>query len=391
MNRKWSALCALLCRIKTPKGFFAFLRLCNRNIKRRPDKALWRTFIALIIIFIITMLTPCGWIFDSLLGTGGKKQETLKFIGWGMGGLLIIFGLIIAHRRTEANMKSADAASASAGAAVASVEAAVANTRMQEKLLEQQTQNAMDAEKNRMQSHIQTVSAGLGADNSLSRMTSFAQLYDLAQDNSDKNLRRSILNKLCAHLRQITTATNYEGKDKPTEEVQTLLDLLFKPEDKSIFQGLRANLQRVYLVGADLECAYMQKGNFREANLENVKFFGAELNNAEFHKTTLKNTNFPHAILNGAKFSHALLDTVDFENAKLRGGSFWFVEFIGGNFAYAELQGAQFAAVENVDGRQFQYVEIDGDTELPPDITFTDNCGNEHKTDGYGKPHKVEK
>ncbi|MGU9951654.1 MAG: pentapeptide repeat-containing protein [Gammaproteobacteria bacterium WSBS_2016_MAG_OTU1] len=140
----------------------------------------------------------------------------------------------------------------------------------------------------------------------------------------------------CAHLRQTTKDENYqkEGKTsgppesaeiKPTEEVQSLLNILFKPDkDKFIFDGLIADLEGVYLQGANLQKAKlidakMQGANLQRANLQKAKLIDAKLIDAKMQHAFLIVANLQKARLWNTKLQNANLQGTDLQYADLKG------------------------------------------------------------------------
>ena len=63
------------------------------------------------------------------------------------------------------------------------------------------------------------------------------ELFHLAQDTNE--LRQTVFDILCAHIRRTTGEEKYREthKSKPSEEVQSLLTLLFVQEHE-VFKGL---------------------------------------------------------------------------------------------------------------------------------------------------------
>ena len=77
------------------------------------------------------------------------------------------------------------------------------------------------------------------------------ELFHLAQDIPD--LRQTILDILCAHIRQTTGQEQYQKEYSlhPSEEIQTLLTLLFV-RDHNVFELCEVDLKKGWLCGADL-------------------------------------------------------------------------------------------------------------------------------------------
>ena len=227
------------------------------------------------VMFSETMsMTAGGW-----FGTQMNKLETLKFVAFGMGGILAALGAVAINRRASA-----------------------------------QVRNNELIEKGHIEERFKSATEGLGNDSSGARIAAFYQFYYLAKDNPNVDFRKNILGILCAHLRDMTRKESYrekEGKFQPTEECQILLNVLFKPEDEIIiFSELNANLRGVYLANADLNDANMQGADLSDANLFAVNLTHANLRganlkdavcqNAQMHRTDLSDANLENASLHGA-------------------------------------------------------------------------------------------
>ena len=213
-----------------------------------------------------------------------NRKETITFIGWGMSGLFAILGLIVLNKRANAQQATAEAQKMTAEAQMQSAE-------VQKETAEAQIQSNKFAEQRYVDEKYEDAIQNLGHKHAGVRIAAYYSLHRLAK--TYKNLREVIFTQLCTHLRDITTAPDYAGKTKPTEGVQTLLDILFKSEDsKIIFRGLKANLQRVHLIGADLRGAHMPQTDFSNACLIN-----ADMRFARLHKSYFSHTKMQNAIL----------------------------------------------------------------------------------------------
>ena len=244
-----------------------------------------------------------------------NKSEVIKLIGLGMGGALAAIGTVLLNRRADAMASSAAA----------------------------MAQNNELIEKGHINERFKVAMESLGYAVASVRIAAFHQFYNLAKGSSDKDFVKSIFDILCSHLRQITSDDDYrngKGRDKPTEECQSLLDVLFK-NSQNIFSGLNAQLRGVYLVGAD----------FGDANLQGAVFNGANLRGANFWK--------------------AKLERVFFVNAKLQKANFTVAEAERAYFGYADVEGAVFQFtglrmasfhedVKNLDKAAFSYITIEG-------------------------------
>ena len=249
-----------------------------------------------------------------------NKREIIKMIGLGIGGALAVIGTVVLNRRADAMAKSAAAMAKSAAATV---------------------KNNELIEKGHIDERFKAAIESLGHAAASVRIAAFHQFYNLAKGSLDKDFVKSIFDILCSHLRQITSDDDYrngKGQDKPTEECQSLLDVLFK-NPQNIFSGVEAQLRGVHLVGA----------NFWKANLHGVVFSGANLRGADFWKSELNHAIFADAKLQGARFVHAKADNAYFGRADVEGAIF--------NFAY--LRDAVFQDdVKHLDKAYFSYIVV---------------------------------
>ena len=91
-------------------------------------------------------------------------------------------------------------------------------------------------------------------------------------------------------------------KSKPSEEIQSLLDMLFV-QDHDIFKGLHINLRRSRLNGADLQGAHLEKADLSGAHLRGADLSGAHLQGADLSGAHLQGSLLPRAQFQGANLS----------------------------------------------------------------------------------------
>lgn len=172
----------------------------------------------------------------------------------------------------------------------------------------------------------------LGNEKEIVRITGINNIISLAVDYPNDYLNR-VCEILCAHVRVITTGKEYleNYKDKPSNEIQTIIDLLFRKKNNNedlIFDKCIKNLKGAYLSGI----------MFTNATLTNVSFTHAIISYAElkslsfdsilasgvysFRDTILNKVSFTCATLSGSNFSDAKLSDVSFRETKLTRVSF---------------------------------------------------------------------
>ncbi len=213
----------------------------------------------LFVLFLAVMLFQQAetWTFDL---TGLKeKHEVLKFLGIGMGGILLALQALASHKRAKAMEDTANA----------QVEA---NRTTEQGLRQERLKNAIE--------HLGSSSASV-------RLGGTYELFHLAKDT--EKWRQTVLDILCAHIRGTPSGKEYreQYEARPSEEVQSLLTLLFVDEP-DVFEGLHINLWGSWLHGARLLGTQLQRADFakarlRGATLSEAQLQGADLTQAKLH------------------------------------------------------------------------------------------------------------
>ena len=311
------AICRAIKRIpKDPESVFMFIA--------------WSTLGLMFAAFILLMfdVTILNWNIPALLykwfgikEDGTIKHETLKFIGFGIGGMLATIGAVAFNRR-----------------ATAQIEAAKAQTRHNE-LIEEGHDNE----------RLQNMTTNLGHEKMTVRITTFHQLYYLALKDKNKDklktqrLGQDIFETLCLYLRTLSQETP-ESESKKEEykiERQALFDVLFKDKFKPKKNGLMpddvsVDLQKTDFAGMNLENSNLSNTNFFDAYLARANLANAYLANAY-----LANANLASANLSGANLASANLTGAGLESANLSG-----VNLANANLSGARLRGTQLKDVD---------------------------------------------
>ena len=217
---------------------------------------------ALIGVLAVTFLAVLFWgsaekSIVQLLGVEGpKKYEALKFLGIGMGGLLLALQALIANKRAKAMEDTAAA---------------------QARATEEQAKANQNTEQGQRQERLKNAIEHLGHPSDSVRLGGAYELFHLARDTPE--LRQTVLDILCAHIRRTTGEPEYRDKysSKPSEEIQSLLTLLFVQKHE-VFTGLDINLQGSWLNGSNLSQARLEK-----ADLVGVQLHGAHLFEVQLH------------------------------------------------------------------------------------------------------------
>ena len=277
-----------------------------------------------------------------LLGLPGKKNEILIFLGISMGGILLTLQAWISYKRARAMEDTAKAQ------AKATVEQAKANQNTEKGLRQERLKNAIEH---------------LGNDSDSVRLGGAYELFHLAQDTKEEalqrmyssgsaderfhlaqntpDLRQTVLDILCAHIRRTTGEDEYRKahQSKPSEEVQSLLTLLFV-QKHDVFKGLPINLQNSWLNGANLRRARLQKANLTRASLKNTWLVMAHMQGTDLREAHLEKAVLTKAWLQGADLDMAHLQRTNFKEANLQGVNLWGAHLQAAFLPRAHLQGA---------------------------------------------------
>ena len=212
-----------------------------KKIRAEPWVALLVSLLAVLSLIFLTVII-CDdpqWIYSRLgIETeNGKKYEALKFLGIGMGGLLIALQALMSYRRATAMEDAANA---------------------QAKATEHQARANQATEQGQRQERLKNAIEHLGHESDSVRLGGAYELFHLAQDILE--LRQTVLDILCAHIRRTTGEPEYREKHQlePSEEIQSLLTLLFVQEHR-VFTGLHINLRGSRLNGSSLGQARLEK------------------------------------------------------------------------------------------------------------------------------------
>ena len=284
----------------------------------QPTNAFWVMLGALAFCFVWALLTDKSGAVARLLEIN-NKAEVLRLIGWGMSGVLAAIVAVGLNRRAAAMDKQNDL-----------------------------------TEKGHIDERFKVAVQGLAGEQPSVRIAAFYQFYYLAKDNPDMGFRSSIFDILCAHLRQITSDADYRenaGSKKPTEECQSLLDVLFK-KSRNVFSGMAADMKNAYLVGANLSNTELQRANFRDANVSDANFGSANVSAANFGNANVSDANFGMANVSDANFGMANVSAAFFRHANVSAAYFGGANVSDANFGIANVSAANFFGA-NVSAAKF--------------------------------------
>jgi uncharacterized protein YjbI with pentapeptide repeats len=207
----------------------------------------------------------------------------------------------------------------------------------------------------------------LGSSETSARTNAVYTLHELALE--DDRYCQQIVQILCSHIRSKTNEEAYQEthKERPSNEIQTTLNLLFKKHKHGLYaQDFAkqedfpwADLSHAYLVKADFRYAQCQGASFKYAQCQGADFEYAQCQGADFRDAQCQGANFRDAQCQGANFDLAQCQEVNFYRAQCQGASFKSAECQGANFRDAQCQGADFW-VAQCQGASFRYAQCQG-------------------------------
>ena len=209
----------------------------------------------------------------------------------------------------------------------------------------------------------------MGSSETSARTGAIYSLYHLAIE--DKKYRKEVSQILCSHIRSKTNEAKYkeEHKDRPSNEIQTTIDLLLKDKDGN--KGLycqdfakeksfpQANFEYAYLVKADFNRAQCQGADFSAAQCQEADFSAAQCQEADFNEVQCQGADFFDAQCQGACFFKAKCQGANFSLAQCQGADFDEAQFQGANFFHAQCQGAYFIRAQ-CQGAYFRSAQCQG-------------------------------
>ena len=247
--------------------------------------------------FVGVLFSECAEKYISKLLGLSDKNEGLKFLGISMGGILITLQALMSYRRAKAMEGTAESQ------AKATEEQAKANQHTEEGQRQERLRNAIEH---------------LGHKSDSVRLGGAYELFHLAEDT--EALCQTVLDILCAHIRQTTSEDKYREthKSKPSEEIQSLLTLLFVQEHE-VFKDCHINLQGSWLNGASLSRARLVKATLDEARLQGTRLDEARLQGTRLDEAQLQGAFLFETHLQGAILFKAHLQGANLDEAQLQG------------------------------------------------------------------------
>ena len=260
--------------------------------------------------FVGVLFFECAETYISKLLGLSDKNEALKFLGISMGGILVALQALMSYQRAKA------------------MEDAVEKT-----------------EQGQRQDLLKNAIEHLGHKSDSVRLGGAYELFHLAQDTED--LCQTALNILCDHIRRTTGESEYREthKSKPSEEIQSLLTLLFV-QGAELFKDRDIYLQGSWLNGAELFNANLRCAELYGTHLQGVYLSGASLQGAILFKAQMQRAYLDRARLQGASLSGTQLQGADLGKAGLSGADLEQAQLQGAILGDVQLQGADLEGVQ---------------------------------------------
>ena len=300
-----------------------FLKLKDK-VDNKPAWGVGCLFLFLLALSLLVMFNENTSLFMGTLFGLSAKSDVLEYLAFAGGGCLIILQIMIANRRARAMENTAIA---------------------QAKATERQAEANRNTEEGQRQERLKNAIEHLGHQSDSVRLGGAYELVHLAEDI--EHFRRTVLDILCAHIRRTTGDDAYlqKHRDKPSEEVQSLLTLLFVQKIE-VFKDLEATLTGSWLIGAYLSKTQLKGADLSKAALKGAHFWKAELQGAKFVIAQLQGADLSGAQLQGAKFGMARLQGVDLRGAQLQGAELQGAQLQGADLRGAQLQGGSLTGAD---------------------------------------------
>lgn len=214
----------------------------------------------------------------------------------------------------------------------------------------------------------------LGSSSASIRLGGIYALNHIATDNH--GYRKSVFKVLCAHIR-IGNPTGAHDPKK-VDEIQSIVDLLFKSDGKEIYKGYKAVLSGAYLRGVvwdgvNLRGALLSRANLQGADFTDSDLSGSELQYANLEKAgfidvnlektglwlaNLEETRFQGCNLQRTFLHRANFKKTMFHTSKLQEAVFWNADLQGARFFHTNLQNTNFQEANLLDVEIEKFEEI---------------------------------
>jgi|SRR5690554_4097483 len=262
------------------------------------------TFLLIFISAIIYFIEPISvFLYPN---NSDRNGEVIKLTLSVIGGIGVLLGLYIAHKRAM----------------------------ITEKTVENQSKQLEHAQKSQIDERFKNSIEHLGSDKEAIILGGVVGLHQIAQENN-KTYGEVVFNILTSYIRSQTDCTIVEPKDIKKAVIQTICDYLFKNKTNNSYPycGYIANLESVNLSSINLDNADMSHINLYDSFLpscKNTNYEKANLRSCVFFDGTIENNNFINACLSNARFLFTKIIDSYFGGDENRGAKFLYSKISGG-------------------------------------------------------------
>ena len=255
-----------------------------------------------------------------------RTLEWLKFYAYVVGGIVLIWQVRIANRRATALERTAAL-----------------------------------GEKGNITERFKNAIEHLGGESESIRMGGIYGLYHVVRES--RGYADTVLKILCAHAKSVMAEPGYTEKEKPSNEIAAILDVLFPviPDDENhkievLFEKVDIsgwhlqgadvsfrNMQHVNGIGVNLLSANLSRANLILANLSMANLSRTGLQYAELMAASLSQADLSEANLAGADLSEATLSRTCLSNANLVMANLSEAYLLGANLSEANLSEANLS------------------------------------------------
>lgn len=234
-------------------------------------KTLYITVILFLIVFVSIVLfyiDPIGVFLYPV--NPDRNAEVVKLVLSIIGGIGVLLGLYIAHKRAVITEKSVD----------------------------NQSKQFEHAQKSQIDERFKNAVEHLGSDKEAIILGGVVELHQIAQVN-EETYGKVVFNILTSYVRSQTDCLNVDPKEIKHAVIQTICDYLFKDKEhihypyKDLIANLESvNLNTINLDNADLSGTQLydsflpscKNTNYEKANLRSCVFFNGNIENNNFKK-----------------------------------------------------------------------------------------------------------
>lgn len=218
-----------------------------------------------------------------------------------------------------------------------------------------------NAERGQRQERLRFGIDHLGNESESVRLGGAYELFHLAREFG--RFRQTVLDILCAHIRQTTGGDAYqrEFQEKPSNEVQSLLTLLFVNHSE-VFEDCRVDLSGSWLRGAVLREARLEDADLARVDLGESGLYRARMAGAILFDANLQGAHIVQADLRETALLRAKLEGANLGRTQMQGANLFGACLQATNLAYVQLQGALLADT-SVQGSYFCETDARGATD----------------------------